>query len=79
MKDMNLQRSFHGRANSFERANNADAPIAVNQGATQLASSKGNPSFAAQFDISLDLCLQGLCVWAHPSARHLVAEERLVR
>jgi hypothetical protein len=44
-----IQRSFHQRANSYER-NNADAPI-VNPAATQLASVKGNPGFAAQFDI----------------------------
>ncbi len=50
MKNMNLQNSFRRGANSYERSN-ADAPVAVNPGATQLASSKGNPSFAAQFDI----------------------------
>jgi len=46
----NLMTRFNNRVNSFER-NNADGPAAVNPAATQLASSKGNPSFAAQFDI----------------------------
>jgi len=47
---MNLTTRFNSRANSFER-NNADGPAAVNPAATQLASMKGNPGFAAQFDI----------------------------
>lgn len=50
MRNQNLQQAFNRRANSYER-NNADGPLAVNPGSTQLASVKGNPSFAAQFDI----------------------------
>jgi len=50
----NLQTRFNSRVNSYER-NNADAPIAVNPAATQLASVRGNPSFAAQFDIEFKL------------------------
>lgn len=41
---------FNSRVNNYERSH-ADAPVAVNPAATQLASVKGNPSFAAQFDI----------------------------
>jgi hypothetical protein len=39
------------RANSFE--SHADAPAAVNAAATQLGSAAGNPSFAAQFDVTM--------------------------
>jgi len=42
------------RTNAFEAARNrnyADAPLAVNPGATQLAAAQGNPGFAAQFDV----------------------------
>ncbi len=45
-----FQQNFNRRVNSYERSH-ADAPVAVNRAATELASVKGNPSFAAQFDI----------------------------
>lgn len=45
-----LQRAMNGYANSYEQ--HADeAPVAVNPAATRLANAKGNPAFAAQFDI----------------------------
>lgn len=49
-QEQNLLNKFNGRANSFER-NSADGPVASNPASTMLASVKGNPSFAAQFDI----------------------------
>lgn len=48
--EQQLRRRFNGHANSYERSN-ADGPAAVNPAATVLAASKGNPAFAAQFDV----------------------------
>jgi len=53
LRNNQLQRSFNNRANSYEQ--HADAPAAVNAGATQLASMSGNPGFAAQFDVQFIL------------------------
>lgn len=50
MRQNNFMTRFDSRVNSFERSH-ADAPVAVNPAATQLAATRGNPGFAAQFDV----------------------------
>jgi hypothetical protein len=52
--DMQLLNHVRNESDSYG-ADHADAPIAVNPGATRLGGSAGNPSFVAQFDVSVVL------------------------
>lgn len=71
----------NSRANAYERSN-ADAPagpIAVNPAATTLAAMKGNPAFAAQFDIQFLLkyfsVVDATGVWTSLTAAQLLAAQ----
>lgn len=74
-----LTRNFNmnRRANSYERSNADGGQLAVNPAATNLAAVKGNPNFAAQFDIEYLLryfsVVDATGVWTSISAAALVA------
>lgn len=69
-----LQKLLMNNVDAFE-SHADDAPVAVTPGSTQLAASKGNPGFAAQFDVQFLLRYFTVAagVWTVRSAAYILA------